>query len=220
MATNPYIRNWDYQPTQSLIEDLLAESIAMAGVNTIYLPRTINDVDKIFGEPGHVEFKSNYIDIEMYVTETEMFGGEGELLSKFGVEVRDSLTFWVSAKRFNEETDYRNLANTEQLFSNQPREGDLVYIKDMQGTYFQVMFVENKRIFFAQGSVPLFELACEKLEYSGETFSTGNTLIDAISTEYPVSNVSTTSPDDTEEFKNIADQIVDFSEDNPFSELF
>ena len=220
MATNPYIRNWDYTPTQDLIEDLLAESIAFAGVNVMYIPRTMNDVDKIFGEPTHAAFNSNYIDIEVYVNETVQFGGEGELLSKFGVEVRDSLTFWMSKKRFADETNYKNLANTEQEFSNQPREGDLIYIPSMQGNFFQVMFVETRKVFFAQGSTPLYELACEKFEYSGETFNTGNTIIDSISVEYPVSNTETTDPDNTLQFDDISTEIIDFSEDNPFSERF
>lgn len=218
MGTNPYINNWSYKPTQDLIEDLLAESIAFGGVNTLYLPRIVNDIDKVFGEPDHIEFNSNYFDIEMYVNETEQFGGEGELLSKFGVEIRDSLTFWVSAKRFAEETNYKNMANTEMMLSNEPREGDIVYVPAMQHNFFQIMFVETRRVFFAQGSVPLYELSCEKFEYSGETFNTGNTVIDSISTEFPVSNTETSQPDDTEEFGAITDDIIDFSEDNPFSE--
>lgn len=220
MPTNPFINNWTYKPTQDLIEDLLAESIAFGGVNTMYLPRTMNNIDEVFGEPEHSSFKGNYFDIEMYINETEQFGGEGELLSKFGVEIRDSLTFWVSKKRFAEETNYKNVANTEQMFSNQPREGDLIYIPALQGNFFQVMFVETRKIFFAQGSVPLYELACEKFEYSGETFATGNTIIDSISVEYPVSNTETTDPDNTDDFNMISDDLIDFSEDNPFSERF
>lgn len=218
MATNPYINNWTYKPTQDLIEDLLTESIAFGGVNVIYIPRTMEGIDKIFGEPDHISFNNKMIEIEMYLNETEQFGGEGELLSKFGVEIRDSLTFWCSKKRFNEEALNMNLANTEQMFSDQPREGDLLYIPNIQGNFFQIMFVETRRVFFAQGSVPLYELACEKFEYSGETFATGNTIIDSISVEFPVSNTETSKPDDTEAFDDMVDDIIDFSEDNPFSE--
>lgn len=220
MATNKFINNWTYTPTQDLIEDLVAESIAFGGVNAMYLPRTMNDIDKIFGEPAHIQFNSNYVDIEIYINETLQFGGEGELLSKFGVEIRDSLTFWISKKRFADETNYKNMANTELMFSNQPREGDLIYLPHLQGNFFQIMFVETRKIFFAQGVCPVYELACEKFEYSGETFATGNTLIDSISTQYPVSNTATTDPDDTEDFDDFSNDIIDFSEDNPFSEKF
>lgn len=218
MGTNPYINNWSFKGTQDLIEDLLAESIAFAGINTMYIPRTVSNIDKVFGEPEHSAFNSTYVDIEMYLNEPTHYGGEGELLSKFGVEIRDNMTFWVSAKRFAEETNYKNMANAEVMFSNEPREGDLIYIDIMQRSYFQIMFVELRSVFFAQGTLPVYELSCEKFEYSGETFATGNTIIDSISTHYPVSNVETTQPDDTESFDDMSTDIIDFSEDNPFSE--
>lgn len=223
MATNPYFSNLTYTPTQNLMEDLLIESIKMYGMDVIYLPRTLINIDEVWGEAAREEF-NNGVPIEMYLNNVEGFEGSGDLLSKFGVEIRDQTTFWVSRKRFGEEFENLSLMTHAQadpeleLTYIQPREGDLIYLP-MNGNIFQIMFVEDEKLFYPQGKLMVYELRCELFERGSEDFNTGNTLIDSIETMYPVSNVETSDPDDVDIFTAEKDIIIDFTENSPFGEL-
>lgn len=222
MATNPYFQNLTYTPTQILFEDLIEESIKMYGMDIIYLPRTLIDLDNVFGEAEREQFNIG-IPIEMYINNVEGFDGEGDIFSKFGVEIRDSVTFLVSRRRFQQEFENTELAyamaNTEyELSSIQPREGDLLYMP-MNGNIFQIMFVEDEQLFYPQGKLMVYELRCELFERSHEEFNTGNTLIDSIESIYPQSNNETTLLDDTNDYTLNKDNIFDFTEENPFGDL-
>jgi hypothetical protein len=222
MATNPYFSNLTYAPTQTLMEDLLIESIKMYGMDVIYLPRTLIDIDTLWGEAAREEFNSGK-PIEMYLNNVEGFEGNGDLLSKFGVEIRDQTTFWVSRRRFQEEFENTELEfaqydGTTELLAIQPREGDLIYLP-MNGNFFQIMFAEDEKLFYPQGKLMVYELRCELFERSSEDFNTGNTIIDSIETMYPVSNVETSMPDDTSQIAIDKDTIIDFTEHSPFGEL-
>lgn len=216
MATNPYINNF-HSPTYDLHEGLLIEAIQMYGQDVTYLPRTIIDVDKVFGEAAHSEFNKGIV-IEAYLNNIDGFDGEGDLLSKFGVEIRDQATFWISRKRFEEEAYSHNYANTEQMFNNYPREGDLIHLP-LNGNIFQILFVENETIFYDNGQLPLYELTVELFEYAGETFDTGNSIIDHVTTKYHVGENLLNNPADNSQFEIDAGNIVDFSESNPFGEI-
>ena len=99
MPTNVYF-NHAVQSEQNLHEDLVVESLRFYGHECYYLPRTIVDEDEIFGEDTSSKFGDAYM-VEMYIENTEGFEGEGDLLSKFGVEVRDQATFVLSRRTWN-----------------------------------------------------------------------------------------------------------------------
>lgn len=101
MATNKYFNNFNYAREQDLVEDLTIEAIKIYGHNIKYLPRTRVNTDHLFGEDTLSSFNEG-IDIEMYIKNTEGFEGEGDLLSRFGLEIRDSVTFTVARKRFDQ----------------------------------------------------------------------------------------------------------------------
>lgn len=213
MATNPYINNF-HNPTYDLHEGLLIEAIQMYGQDVTYMPRTLIDIDKIFGEAAHSEFKKGIV-IEAYLNNQDGFDGEGDLLSKFGVEIRDQATFWIARTRFEEEAYNHNCANTEQMFNNYPREGDLIHLP-LNGNIFQVLFVENEVIFYDNGILPLYELTVELFEYAGETFATGNEVIDHVTEKYHVGENLLNNPADNVQLGIDAANIVDFSEQNSF----
>jgi len=221
MAVNQYFNHLDYAPTQTLMEDLLVESIKMYGMDIVYMPRTLIDVDSLWGEADREQFNSG-VPIEMYITNVEGFEGDKDLMSKFGLQIRDQATFWVSARRFQEEVEntalaYNQLDETTTLSRICPREGDLLYMP-MNGKIFQIMFVEDEKMFYPQGKLMVFELTVELLERSHEDFNTGNTSIDGVETIYPQSNIELSIPEDNTGFGVDMDNIMDFSEDNPFSE--
>ena len=101
MATNVYFKNFTYGREQDLIEDLTIEAIKIYGHNVKYMPRTIIDLDHLYGEDTLSKF-DEAIDIEMYIKNVEGFEGEGDLLSRFGLEIRDQITFTVARKRFDQ----------------------------------------------------------------------------------------------------------------------
>ena len=101
MATNVYFNNFNYSREQDLVEDLTIEAIKIYGHNVKYMPRTIVNVDDLFGEDPLSKF-DEAIDIEMYIKNVEGFEGEGDLLSRFGLEIRDQITFTVARKRFDQ----------------------------------------------------------------------------------------------------------------------
>ena len=101
MATNVYFNNFNYGREQDLVEDLTIEAIKIYGHNVKYMPRTTVSVDDLFGEDPLSKF-DEAIDVEMYIKNVEGFEGEGDLLSRFGLEIRDQITFTVARKRFDQ----------------------------------------------------------------------------------------------------------------------
>lgn len=99
---NKYFSNhYTYGRTQDLVEDLVLESIKIHGIEMKYLPRTVVKKDSLFGEDALSKF-DDAISIEMYLKNVEGFEGEGDLLSKFNLEIRDQVTFTVAKKRFEQ----------------------------------------------------------------------------------------------------------------------
>ena len=169
MATNAYFNNIGASQEQLLIENLVVEAIKMYGIDMFYIPRTVVNRDAIYREPEYSTF-NEAIAIEMYVRNVDGFEGEGEFLSKFGLEVRQQITFSVSIRSFaNEVSNYALRAA--------PVEGDLVYLPLTDAVY-QIKFVERKPVFFQLGSLQTYDLVCELFEYSNEVFNTGISNID------------------------------------------
>tara|TARA_R110002020_G_scaffold158342_3_gene341518 strand:+ start:1864 stop:2724 length:861 start_codon:yes stop_codon:yes gene_type:complete len=101
MATNKYFNNFAYAREQDLVEDLTIESIKIYGHNVKYLPKTIAGIDHLFGEDKNISY-STAADVEMYIKNVEGFEGEGDFMSKFGVQINDQLTLTVARKRYDQ----------------------------------------------------------------------------------------------------------------------
>src|SRR5210317_2248317 len=101
MATNQFFNNFNFGLTQTLYENLVVESIKMYGADVLYMPRTLVKEDVLYREDTLSVF-DDAIEIEMYVKDVEGFGGDGDLLSRFGVEVYDTVNLTVSKKRFDQ----------------------------------------------------------------------------------------------------------------------
>ena len=118
MPTNPYFNKTTVKSEQTLVQDLVDESIKIHGIDMVYLPRTLVNVDEIFGEDKLPKFEKGKF-LEMYVEDFEGFEGEGETMTQFGLEIKDNLTLTVSRRRFLE-----TFAAEDYPY---PREGDLVF---------------------------------------------------------------------------------------------
>tara|TARA_B100002019_G_scaffold293269_1_gene319753 strand:- start:2300 stop:3154 length:855 start_codon:yes stop_codon:yes gene_type:complete len=176
MPTNVYF-NHAVQTEQHLYEDLVVESLRFYGHECFYLPRTIVEEDTILGEDIQSTFGDSY-SVEMYIENTEGFEGEGDLFSKFGVQVRDQATFVMSLRSWERFISLdSNLAT-----SHRPNEGDLIYFP-LSGSLFEIKFVEHENPFYQVGKLFVFKMQCELFEYSGEDFDTGHDGIDLVEDE-------------------------------------
>jgi hypothetical protein len=163
---------------QRLYEDIIIESLKIYGQETYYLPRDIVNENTIFGDDVPSRFNSSY-NIEMYVENTEGFDGEGDLFTRFGVEIRDEATFIVSRKRWK---------NTVSRFDNEitgerPREGDLIYLP-LTRSLFQINHVEHEQPFYQLSNLPVYKMRCQLFEYNDEDLDTGVEAIDDIEKNY------------------------------------
>ena len=212
MATNKYFKYFTYSREQDTAEDLIIESIKIHGLDVKYMPRTIIGPDALLGEDPLSKF-DDAIDIEMYVKNTQNFEGEGDFLSKFNLEIRDSMTLVMARKRWEQVSNEKVLtevgyniqleeANTGrwansvalrletggtegyQTSSTRPYEGDFIYFP-LNKKLYEVKFVEHEQVFYQHGKLYTYELRCELVDrITGVDLATGNTEIDAIETRY------------------------------------
>jgi hypothetical protein len=177
MPTNLYFNNFPANITQEqlLIEDLVIESMQINGMDVYYMPRTSRDaVDYLYGEDPLKQFVRAH-PIEMYLENVTGMDGEGDFISRFGLEVRDELTVLISRRRFK-----FTVPNMER-----PREGDIIYLPFIRN-FFEITFVEheNDQAMFHTlgrgrgGNVYLYALKLKQYVFSNEIVSTGVTEID------------------------------------------
>lgn len=182
-TTNFYFNNFQSSMEQTLIEDLIIESIKIYGIEVYYMPRSLVNEDVLFGEATLSEFNFAY-PIEMYVKSVDGFEGDGDFLSKFGLEIRDAVTLTVAQRRFEEEISEQETTDVEDTYGiGRPSEGDLIYFP-LNGKFFEVKFVEHEAVFYQMGELQTYDLRCELFEYSHEQFDTGIAEIDTIEDVY------------------------------------
>ena len=241
MAINPLFDELHHAGQQKIINDLVMESIKIHGIDVYYLPRDRNDAngdfigDDLYLENSAAEYNSNH-QIETYIITPEGFAGEGDLLSKFGIEIRDSMTLAVSRDRFEEEI---TTSNPETI---RPVAGDLIYFP-LNDKLFEVKFIEHEPVFYQMGSLQFYNLSTELMEYSQQKFNTGLANVDAIQQDFSMEiqgddSILTTSngqilytstgerlllfKDEPEEdifdLETEEDDIVNFDADNPFGD--
>ena len=173
MPTNVFF-NHAVNTEQHLYEDIVVESLRMYGHECYYLPREVVEEDTILGEDVQSTFGDAYA-VEMYIQNVEGFEGEGDLFSKFGVQVRDQATFIISLRSWERFISLdANLAT-----SLRPNEGDLIHFP-MSGSLFEIRFVEHENPFYQVGKLFVFKMQCELFEYSGEDFDTDVQAIDMV----------------------------------------
>ena len=177
MATNHYFSQ-RVKSEQNLYEDIIIESLKIYGQDVYYLPRDLIAEDKILGEDIQSRFNSAY-KVEMYIENTDGFDGEGDLFTKFGVEIRDQATFIVARKRWSQTV----ARHDNEIQAIRPLEGDVIYLP-LSNSMFQIMAVEHEQPFYQLSNLPTYKMRCELFEYSGEDLDTGVDVIDDIERRY------------------------------------
>jgi hypothetical protein len=222
MATNVFFRNYNNFNEQQLIDDLVIESIRIYGVDVIYIKRSFGAIDRILNEDDLPLYDETF-EFEAYLKNVDGFEGEGDFLSKFGLQIRDSVTFTVANRTFE------RFVTREEATLIRPREGDLIYFPLSEKMY-EIKFVEHESVFYQTGTLQVFDMKAELIEYSGQRFQTGRPPIDnyfesidttSAETLQDLSNTAAFGSDDLArnyDFETEGDNILDFSEKDPFSE--
>jgi len=237
VATNFFFNNFNSSQEQLLLENLVIESIRIYGQDMYYVPRVLNKYDDVYGADDQSSYEKAY-QIEMYIKSIDGFTGDGDFLSKFGIEVRNQVVFSMAQRIFSQEVG---------TFTNQvrPNEGDLIYFP-LNDRCFEIKFVNKYEMFYQLGALQTWEVTCELFEYSNETFNTGIPEIDIIQSKFSMNALDFSikdeaddylvtedseyiilegkavddliPADDSDEIQQESDNIVLFSTEDPFSE--
>jgi hypothetical protein len=159
-------------------------------------------------------------EFEVYVKNVDGFEGEGDFLSKFGLEIRDQVTFTVAMRTFEKHVTRNNATKVR------PRENDIIWMP-LNRKMYRVTYVEHESVFYQTGALQVYDIKCELMEFSNERFDTGIYEIDHYFDDVATTPDQVTTLEDLEEtdplaqnlvFEGEADDIIDFSEIDPFSE--
>jgi len=244
MATNFFFNNFQSSQEQYLLENLIIEAIKIYGEDMLYIPRKLGNYDQLYTADDQSIYEQSY-EIEMYIKSVNGFTGDGNFMSKFGLEIRDQVTFSVAQRIFSQEIG----TYTTQV---RPNEGDIIYFP-LNKKVFQIKSVSKLEMFYQLGGLQTWEMVCELFEYSNEQFNTGIPEIDVIQTKFSTNILdyaitdendnylldenenflvfeqydlekivagaeNNTLNDGTENFQSGSNSFIDFSVIDPFSE--
>ena len=177
MALNPHFLQGS-RGEQRLIQSLVNEHLKIYGIDVTFIPRKFVNQSTIIEEVTASKFDDNFL-IEAYVENYDGYAGAGDVLTKFGMSLRDEVTLVISKERFEEFIAPFMDADDDIELSSRPREGDLVFFPLGQ-RLFEIKFVEHEEPFYQLGSNYVYKLKCELFEYEDEVIDTS---IEAIDTQ-------------------------------------
>lgn len=166
---NPYFLQGS-PSEQRLVQDLINEQLRMYGQDVIYMPRKIINEKTIIKEVLVSKFDDAFR-IEAYVTNFDGFGGQGDILSKFGVRTTDELNLIISKERYEDFISPFLVDDNQVKISNRPEEGDLIYFP-LDNSLFEIKYVEGKQPFYQLNNLYVYQLKCEIFEYEDEDITT------------------------------------------------
>ena len=196
MALNPFFLQGS-QSEQRLVQSLINEQLQIYGVEVAYLPRRIVKKDNIFTELESSSFVDNFA-IEAYVNTYEGYGGAGDVMTKFGMSLKDEVILTISRERFEDfiapfqfnSTNLQGPLDGDIDFGTRPKEGDLIFFP-LGERLFEIKQVEHESPFFQLGKNYTYELQCELFQLQDEIIDTNVAAIDTrLSEEGYITTVS------------------------------
>ena len=166
---NPYFLQ-GASSEQKLVQDLINEQLRMYGQDVVYMPRQLIYEKTIIKEVLVSKFDDNFR-IEAYISNFNGFGGQGDLLTKFGVKTSDELTLIISKERYEDFISPFLLDDPDIKVATRPQEGDLIYLPIDNGL-FEIKYVEGKVPFYQLNNLYVYELRCEIFRYEDELIDT------------------------------------------------
>lgn len=181
MALNPFFLQGSTSE-QFLIQDLINEHLRIFGVEVYYLPRKIFKSDNIIKEVISSKFDDSFL-IEAYLNNYEGYAPGSDVMTKFGINLRNEISLTISRERFEEfispflegiSSGIRDGLITDYTFGDlvtRPKEGDLIYFP-LGERLFEIKHVEFEKPFYQLGKNYIYELNCELYEYENELIDT------------------------------------------------
>jgi hypothetical protein len=181
MALNPFFLQGSANE-QRLIQELINEQLKIYGVEVTYIPRKFVRKETIIREVTTSKFDDNFA-LEAYLANYDGYSGAGDILTKFGMNLKDELTLIISKERFEDFISpfLEAMDDDEIVLSSRPREGDIVYFP-LGRRLFEIKFVEHEQPFYQLGKTYVYELKCELFEYEDELggWNNNNTTVEEI----------------------------------------
>jgi len=176
MTLNPFFLQGSPRE-QFLIQDLINEQLKIYGIDVYYLPRKFLKTDDILGEVQSSRFDDNFV-IEAYLDNYEGYAPGSDIMTKFGIRLKNEINLIISQERFEEFiTPYLegiklgiedgNITDQTMTLTSRPREGDLIYFP-LGERLFEIKRVEAEKPFYQLGKTYVYELQCELYEYENE----------------------------------------------------
>ena len=181
MALNSYFLQGS-TGEQNLVQDLINEQIKIYGVEVYYLPRKIFTTDNIIKEIQSSKFDDSFL-IEMYINNYEGYAPDYDVMTKFGLQLKNEVSLTVSRERFEDfiapflegmSSGIREGRITGYSFGDlisRPKEGDLIYFP-LGERLFEIKRVEAEKPFYQLGRLYTYDLSCELFEYENELIDT------------------------------------------------
>jgi len=174
-TTNFFFNNFKSSQEQNLLESLIIEAISIYGEDMFFIPRNLGNFDQLYTADDQSTYTQAF-QVPIYIENVNGFTGDGNFMSKFGLEIRDQVTFSIAQRVFNDEVGaYTTLVR--------PREGDLMFFP-LNNKIFQIKFVDKFEMFYQLGKLYTWKMTCELFEYSDEVFNTGIPEIDILQTKF------------------------------------
>ena len=167
---NPYFLQ-GASSEQRLVQDLINEQLKMYGQDVVYMPRQLINEKTIIKEVLVSKFDDSFR-IEAYISNFNGFGGQGDILSKFGVKTSDELTLIISKERYEDFISPFLINDSDIKVTTRPQEGDLIYLP-LDNGLFEIKYVEGKVPFYQLNNLYVYELRCEIFRYEDEIIDTG-----------------------------------------------
>jgi len=155
-ATGDSMGNNDFLTT----DNLATEFYLLYGSDMTFMPRELNKEETTFGEFLSSVFEQGF-PLRMFIEETTAWSGNGDMYSKFGLQVTDEATIYINKSSF--------LAQTNNIY---PKQGDLIYIAKSQ-KLFQIKHIEDEvqPSFYLLGQRGGFKFSCGLFMYNHEVIN-------------------------------------------------
>jgi hypothetical protein len=171
VASNKYFNLYHQKQEQKLVNDLVEEAIKIHAIDAVYIPRQIEKIDSTFREDP-LSYFNDYHHIEVYIKNSDGFEGDGDIFRKFGVEIKNQITFTISRNSF---------VKTFGKELERPREGDLIYLPmSTADDLYEIRFVKEDSVFYNLGEFYTYDIQCEVFTAQDESISTGIEEVDDI----------------------------------------
>lgn len=154
-----------------LLQSLNDEAALLYGVSAIYLLKTLNTYDPVFGETAGAVFK-HHTTVSIIPMEQTIDLGKANV-SPMGFAFDAMTRFQIGVETLNEAISALNVD-----FRNSPQPGDLLYVPVWKAM-FQINYI-NKRIKNLMGRFPTYELTVQIYDMNDATFQTYIPEIDAL----------------------------------------